>query len=178
MKSELRRFFKNFKTRLPQEIKKSYDEAIYENIIKSDLYKNSETIFIYLSRSNEIDTRKIIKKALEDGKKIYVPKIRKKMIMDAVILNSMNDIVLGDFAIETSKNDEILESPDLSLVPGLCFDDNKYRIGFGGGYYDYYIANHNSTYLGLFYSQCKVDEIPTESFDQKLDYIVTEQQLF
>lgn len=178
MKAEIRRYFKNFKRRIPQEKKRAYDESIYQNIINSDLYKNAQTIFVYLSMNDEIDTRKFIKKALEDGKKIYVPKIRKKMIMDAVLLSSINDIVLGDFYIETTKNEEVLDSPDLSLVPGLCFDDNKYRIGFGGGYYDYYIANHKSTYLGLFYSQCRIDEIPIESFDQKLDYIVTENNIF
>lgn len=178
MKSEIRRYFKNFKKRLSQETKKTYDQSIYENIIRSDLYKNAQTIFVYLSMNDEIDTRKFINKALEDGKKIYVPKIRKKMIMDAVLLESLNDIILRDFSIETTKNEEVLESPNLSLVPGLCFDDNKYRIGFGGGYYDYYIANHKSTYIGLFYSQCKIDEIPVESFDQRLDYIVTEKELF
>lgn len=178
MKSEIRRYFINFKKRLPQETKEAYDKAIYENIVGSDLYKNAESIFVYLSMADEIDTRRIIKKALSDGKKVYVPKIRKKMIMDAVLLKSMEDLIVGDFDIETSSQEEITDSTDLSLVPGLCYDENKYRIGFGGGYYDKYIADHSSTYLGLFYSQCRIDQVPRKSHDQKLDYIVTEKGIF
>lgn len=178
MKNEIRRFFKNFRRRIPDEIKKEYDQKIFENIINSEIYKNSKSIFVYLSQKEEINTKKIIKKALEDKKLIYVPKIRKKLIMDAVIINSMDDIIIGDFGIETSKNEITTPNPDLSIVPGLCFDNKKYRIGYGGGYYDYYIKNHKSIYLGLFYSQLRIDEIPIEEFDQKLDYILTEDELF
>lgn len=177
MKKEIRRFFKNYKERLDPDDKKIYDQKIYDRLINSSYYKEAKTIFIYLSRKNEIDSRKIIKKALDDNKKVYVPKIRKKMIMDAVIINSLDDIVEGKFSIETSKNDEVLESPDLTIVPGLCFDNNKYRIGYGGGYYDYYIKNHKSLYIGLFYSACKIEEIPIKDYDQKLDYIITEDEI-
>lgn len=178
MKKEIRRYFLNFKKRLPIDKKNAYDKAIYENIINSDLYKNANSIFVYLSRDYEIDTKSLIEKALEDGKIVCVPKIRKKMLMEAAILEKMDDLVLGDFDIETTKQDKILESPDLTLVPGLCFDDNKHRVGFGGGYYDNYLSNHDSTYLGMFYSESKIDKIPNEDHDQKLDYIVTEKGIF
>ena len=174
MKKEIRRYFLNFKRRLDKNIKEEYDKKIYENIINSDLYKNASSIFVYLSMDNEIDTRALIKKSFKDGKKVYVPKIRKKMIMDAVQIENMDKIVKGTYNIDTASGNKVNESPDLTLVPGLCFDDNKHRVGFGGAYYDNYIANHDSVYMGLFYSQLKMDKIPIEDHDQALDYIVTE----
>lgn len=178
MKKEIRRYFLNFKNRLDKETKNSYDQKILANILDSDLYKNAQSIFVYLSRDFEIDTRAFIERALADGKTLCVPKIKRKMVMDAVVLEKIEDLVMGDFDIETTKGNKVIEAPDLTLVPGLCFDDNKHRVGFGGGYYDYYLANHDSTYLGLFYSQSKMDKIPDEDHDQKLDYIVTENGIF
>ena len=178
MKKEIRRYFLNFKHRLPEETRQAYDKKILENILESDLYKDANSIFVYLSRGFEIDTRFFIDQALKDGKTVCVPKIKRKMVMDAVVLETIDDLVMGDFDIETTKKDQVIESPDLTLVPGLCFDDNKHRIGFGGGYYDNYLANHDSTYLGMFYSQSKIDKIPDEDHDQALDYIVTENGIF
>lgn len=177
MKNEMRRFFLNLRREIGKERIEEYSEKIYQNLIKTDLYKNANTIFVYVSMDKEINTEKIIRKSLEDGKEIYVPSIEGKE-MKANKLEKYEDLVEGKFKIKTSNSNISLENPDLSLVPGLTFDKSKYRIGYGGGYYDKFLEKSKTTSLGLFASPFESLEIPTEEHDIALDYILTEEGLF
>lgn len=177
MKNEMRRFFLNLRREIGDERIEKYSEKIYQNLIKTDLYKNANTIFVYVSMDKEINTEKIIKKALEDKKEVYVPFIVEKS-MKANKLKKYEDLIEGKFKIKTTRSDISIENPDLSLVPGLTFDKSKNRIGYGGGYYDKFLANSKTTSLGLFASPFESIEIPTEEYDIALDYILTEDGLF
>ena len=75
MKSEFRRFFLNLRREMDETYIIKNSEKIIANLISSDLYKNSETIFVYVSKNKEVNTRDFIKKALADKKKVYIPKI-------------------------------------------------------------------------------------------------------
>ena len=177
MKNEMRRFFLNLRREMGKERIEEYSDKIYENLIKTDLYENASTIFVYVSMDKEINTEKIIRKALADGKEVYVPFIEEKT-MKANKLEKYEDLVEGKFKIKTTKSNISLENPDLTLVPGLTFDKSKNRIGYGGGYYDKFLAKTETTSLGLFASPFESIEIPTEEYDIALDYILTEKGLF
>lgn len=177
MKNEMRRFFLNLRRDMGKEKIEEYSKKIYQNLIKTDLYKNANTIFVYVSMDKEINTEKIIRKSLEDGKEIYVPFIEGKE-MKAKRLEKYEDLVEGKFKIKTTKSDISIENPDLSLVPGLTFDKSKHRIGYGGGYYDKFLEKSKTTSLGLFATPFESIEIPTEEYDIPLDYILTEEGLF
>lgn len=177
MKNEMRRFFLNLRREIGEERIEKYSEKIYQNLIKTDLYKKANTIFVYVSMDKEINTEKIIRKSLEDGKEIYVPFIEGKE-MKAKKLEKYEDLVEGKFNIKTTNSNISLDNPDLSLVPGLTFDKSKHRIGYGGGYYDKFLEKSKTTSLGLFASPFESLEIPTEEYDIALDYILTEEGLF
>ena len=98
--------------------------------------------------------------------------------MKAVLLKSFDDLVNGKYNIKTSKIEKSSEKIDLTIVPGLSFDENKYRLGYGGGFYDNYIKNHNSFYVGLFYQINKSYKLNFDDFDQKLDLIITDKKIF
>ena len=98
--------------------------------------------------------------------------------MIPVLLNSFDDLVDGSYKIKTSKQDKTNEKIDLTVVPGLSFDENKYRLGYGGGFYDYYIKNHKSFYIGLFYQINKSYKLNFDDFDQKLDLIITDKNTY
>lgn len=178
MKNELRRYFINNRKKISQDNKKNWDEKIKEKIIESDFYKNSKSIFIYYSTDDEIDTKEIIKKAFLDKKEVYIPKITGKHKMIPVLLNSFDDLSDGKYKIKTSRLEKTKENIDLTIVPGLSFDENKYRLGYGGGFYDYYIKNHKSFYIGLFYQINKSYKLNFDHFDQKLDLIITDKKIF
>lgn len=178
MKKDLRRYFINNRKKIPKTDKKNWDEKIKNKLISSDYYKNAKSIFIYYSTEDEIDTKKIIKQAFLDKKEVYIPKIIGKHQMKAVLLRSFDDLIDGAYKIKTSKLEKSLEKIDLTIVPGLSFDKNKYRLGYGGGYYDYYIKNHKSFYIGLFYQINKSFKLNLDNFDQKLDLIITDKNIF
>ena len=82
---------------------------------------------------------------------------------------------------EPFDNREILQ-PDILLVPLLAFDENLYRLGYGGGYYDRAISSLRKMQkiitIGIGFDEQKMDNIPIEPHDEKLDYILTEKKLY
>lgn len=178
MKNELRRYFINNRKKISNSDKKIWDAEIKNKVIESKAYKNAKSIFIYYSTDEEIDTKEIIKKAFLDKKEVYIPKIIGKHQMKSVLLRSFDDLVNGKYNIKTSKLEKSSEKIDLTIVPGLSFDENKYRLGYGGGFYDNYIKNHKSFYIGLFYQINKSYKLNFDDFDQKLDLIITDKKIF
>lgn len=178
MKNELRRYFINNRKKIKPDDKKNWDKKIKEKVIESDFYKNAKSIFIYYSTDDEIDTKKIIKEAFLDKKEVYIPKITGKHRMIPVLLKSFDDLVDGKYKIKTSKLENTKENIDLTIVPGLSFDQNKYRLGYGGGFYDSYIKNHKSFYIGLFYQINKSYKLNFDNFDQKLDLVITDKNMY
>lgn len=177
MKSEFRRFFLNLRREMDKYTIKEKSNQIINNLLKSDLYKNASSIFVYVSKNKEVDTRDFIEKALADGKKIYVPKIKSREII-AVKLNDISELEAGRFDIPTSMSEDSITNPDLTICPGLSFDDDKNRLGFGGGYYDRFLAKNQGIKIGLMISEFASSKIPTDSWDIKMDYVITEYEIF
>ena len=90
-------------------------------------------------------------------------------------------LTINDFGIPEPTSLKITY-PDIFLVPTVGFDKNLFRLGYGGGYYDRYIARmkkiKNIITIGLSFSFQKIDELPVNKFDQRLDAIITERNIF
>lgn len=159
--------------------KESIDNSIFNKLISTDLYKKSKSIFIYLSFGTEIDTKKIINRAFQDKKEVYIPKIYKKdKSMKAIRLNSFEDLNENSMGILEPIDDSDYinkEEIDLIIVPGVVFDLNGNRIGYGGGYYDRYLEDIKkvSNKVALAYDLQIVDFIDPEAHDISVDYIIT-----
>ena len=72
----------------------------------------------------------------------------------------------------------IVKDIDLIITPLVAFDDNLYRIGYGGGYYDRYFKNSNAKKIGFAFSIQQIQKVPAEEFDIKLDGVITEEKVF
>src|SRR5690625_3237166 len=178
MKNELRRFYKILRKKLDPKDKKIWDKIIGRKVLENPYYKNCDTLFIYFSKNDENDTKNIIKKALADKKEVYIPKIFEKNTIKPVLLESFDDLIMGEYGIFTSKNKKTSLNPDLVIVPGLSYDSNLYRLGFGGGYYDKFIKDHkSSTFMGLFYDNSESFDLNIDKFDKSLDIIITEKKI-
>ena len=137
-------------------------------------YKNAKTVFIYLSTPFEIDTMGILHKALKE-KTVLVPYcVDDKGNMIACKIDSLYDVKEGRFSIlEPKKPIEYTKNIDFTLVPGVAFSKDGYRIGYGKGYYDRFLKTHKTFSVGLSYDELLFDKIPTDSFDVKLNMIIT-----
>lgn len=180
-KKDLRKEARDKRYHMEPSYKDMVDYAIYSKFLNSDLFKNASSIFIYASVADEVDTREIIKSAIELGKEVYVPVItdEEKRIMRPVRVYSTDDFIDGVYDIPTSRSSYYIDNPDLTVVPGLAFDRDKNRVGYGGGYYDRFLNSNNTLSVGLFASIFETEKhIPTDENDHKLDYIITEKEIF
>lgn len=167
---------------LSLDIKIEYDIYIFNKLINSEVYKNSNKIFTYISFGNEVDTKEFINHALNDGKKIYVPKtdkVNKEMV--AIRIYSLDNMIKDNWGILEPKyidEEKICEDFDLIIMPGLAFDRNGNRIGYGGGYYDKYFSKLKNTNnkVALVYDFQILDNIQSEIHDIKVDYIISNNE--
>lgn len=178
-KKALRNKILSIRDSLNNNEKELMDNKIFNELVNTDLYKKAVNIFIYISFSNEINTRNIIEKAFEDKKNVFIPKVYKDdKSMKAIKLNSFNELKKNSMGILEPMDDSNFiekENIDLIIVPGVVFDNECNRIGYGGGYYDRYLEDIKSkgNKIALAYDLQIVDEIECESHDIKVDYIIT-----
>ena len=177
MKSEFRRFFLNLRREMEVSYIKENSEKIISNLVTSDLYKDAKSIFVYVSKDEEVATRDFIEKSIACGKKVYVPKIIHKK-MYATRLNDMAELEDGTYGIPTSKKADYISNPDLTVCPGLSFDNDKNRLGYGGGFYDRFLAENKTTKVGLIISDFKSIKIENDDWDIKMDYVITEDEIY
>ncbi|MEW9096202.1 MAG: 5-formyltetrahydrofolate cyclo-ligase [Clostridiaceae bacterium] len=177
-KKELRNKVISLRDNLSLEVRRKYDEEIYNNVIESKYYKESKSLFIFVSYKTEVDTHNIIKKALEDGKRVSVPKIKNKDEgMYLVEIKSFNELGIGNYGILEPIHDNIMNKDeiDLILAPGVAFDKTGGRLGYGGGFYDKFISSlkNDIPIVALAYSVQFVNKVPRNEFDMMVNDIIT-----
>ena len=162
--------------------KKYFEIKIGNNIIdnlskKINLSKN-KIIGGYFPINFEFDCLQILKKFYFEGYTVSLPIIKTQYQMDFHKWHVDDPLTISSFGIpQPSKLSKVL--PDILFVPIVAFDKYKNRIGYGGGFYDRYLEKISKikkcTIIGLAFSHQKVNKIKVESFDKKLDLIVTEK---
>lgn len=159
-------------------------EKIKQNLFQNKLWLEAETVGITLAFGREIETQTIIEKGWEQGKRIAVPKcdshLRKMTFFE---IESFEQLAKGEFHFiepNPTKTTAVVskENMDLLIVPGLVFDREGYRIGYGGGYYDRYLADFPHTTLSLALELQVVDNIPHEPYDIPVQILVTEKNTY
>lgn len=177
-KIELRREFISLRDGFDEEYKRHSDKRIAELLISSNEYKTAREIFIYVSVKNEVDTSAIIARTFADGKKVAVPHCSNGQ-MNFYYINSTDDLKRVQFGVPTVDVDTaILAAPNkdvLCIVPALSFDKNGNRLGYGGGYYDRFLAVNNVNTVGLCRENSITDFLPAEKYDVKIHNIITEK---
>ena len=167
--------------------KEVMDNKILDQFYKSEYYRKSKKIFIYISYDSEINTIGIINKALNDDKKIYVPRTElKTRLMDAVEITSLDNLVESKYGILEPSIKETHINPneiDLIVVPGVAFDRQGGRMGYGAGFYDRYFNKINEDNmkriikLALAYDFQIIEKVPMDEQDIPVDYIITENEV-
>ncbi|MBQ1546158.1 MAG: 5-formyltetrahydrofolate cyclo-ligase [Clostridia bacterium] len=179
-KTELRAAALKQRRALGSEAKNNCDVEIQSRVLTHRSYIYAETIFTYVAAENEVETRGIIHAAWAAGKNIAVPKcIDNTNEMQFYIIKSMSDLKPGVFGIMEPDPEkcrpEMNYSRGLCIVPGLTFDMEGYRIGYGKGYYDRFLKKFNGTAMGLCYSSGIRMRLPRSEYDIPVNIIVSER---
>ena len=177
MKSELRKKYAAERNGINDKANK--DEAISAAFLCSDFYINADEILCYYPIKSEISTLKIIKAARADGKTLLLPVCSAESgIMRFYQCSSVDDLKIGKYGIPEPDTDKCKTVDTFKnavcIVPAYAFDKRGFRLGYGGGYYDRFLAKFNSLKIGLCYSEMLADNLPSDEYDIKVDYILTE----
>ena len=161
--------------------KKERDSLITRKVLLSEEYKKANTIAIYVSKEDEVDTKELIDSCLAAGKTVCVPITGPNQMLFSIIKSSSELTEEGIFKIGEPKLDVdrvVLKNEiDLFIVPVLAFDRNKNRIGYGKGYYDKYLKNERGYKIGIAYDIQMTSDIDTNENDICMDEIITERRL-
>lgn len=155
---------------LPAHDREVFDGSLLNQLTASDLWKNSNSIGITLSTFTEIETKYIIEHAWAEGKEVYIPYSGKNRKLSFYDYTPDTELEVSHFGMMEPKNRSMPISKDeidLVVVPGLVYNEAGYRIGFGGGYYDRYLADYTGKTCAILYP-FQLDEqtlVLVESFD-------------
>lgn len=177
-KKELRKKVMQRIWKLTEEYKIEADKKIYENIINLKEYKEANTIFCFVNTEDEINTRVIIENALESGKRVGVPKCIGKGIMEAYEIKGYSSLKNGKYGILEPKVGCLLVKPeeiDFAIIPCVSCNREGYRLGYGGGFYDRYLANTKFPTAVICREKILCDYIPHNETDIKIDKVITDR---
>ncbi len=156
---------------------------IWDILEQSTLYKKAKTIFTYCSFGSEVETIFTLEPMMRHGKKVCLPRLKDKPQMEFHLLEQLKKLERNRYGVYEPPIWASTCTPDadsLMLVPGVAFDLEGNRIGFGGGFYDCYLQRYPETVtMGLCFDfQLLEDTIPVEETDQKLQYILTTRGIY
>ena len=183
-KVELRKILTKKRNNLKRNSLIEFDIQIFNNLKKFINFNKINFVASFISIRSEISTNLLNQKIIQMKKILSFPTIQKKK--KKLVFKKFNyyyELKLGKFNIlePIETNEEII--PQLFFVPCLGFDLDGYRIGYGGGFYDKTFAKlkqakHKFYAVGYAFDEQKQSKIPIEKFDYKLDFVLTEKQLY
>ena len=140
-----------------------------------ELYRNAKTIYGYLPYNQEVRTVPMLEQAIADGKRVAVPKCYGEEMRFIYINDFVTEVAPGYANIPEPVADGPVadDTTALVLMPGLAFDPQGHRIGYGGGFYDRFLANEpDHPTLALCYGFQMVEHLETEEFDIPVDQVL------
>lgn len=149
-------------------------QKLAELFLASEAYRNAKTIYGYMPYNQEVRTVPMMEQALKDGKRVAVPKCYGEE-MRFIYLDDMSRVEKGYAGIpEPIEDGPIADDPTaLVLMPGMAFDPQGHRIGYGGGFYDKFLAAEpNHPTLALCYEFQMLPHLETEEFDIPVDVVL------
>ena len=173
-KKELRRTIRERKRAMTEEEIVSRSEKLGLLFAQSDAYKAARTIYGYLPYNQEVRTVPMLEQALKDGKRVAVPKVYGDE-MKFLYLDDLTKVEKGYAGIPEPIADEPVADDETALVlmPGLAFDPQGHRIGYGGGFYDKFLAAEpNHPTLALCYEFQMLPKLDTEEHDIPVDTVL------
>lgn len=179
-KEKLRKEYKSIRSNVNNKIEKSRDIA--NKLVRNENFEKAKVLAVYKSLGTEVDTTELINYSISIGKTVVLPKVEGDELKFYKV-NSINEnFIKSSFGVEEPLGNEsnLVDKTciDLLIVPGLCFDREKNRLGFGRGYYDRYLKNEDLKTIGICFDEQILEKeiLPITEDDVKLDEIITDKR--
>lgn len=167
---------------MPQQEREKRSRRIMEAVAQTEAYSRCELLLVYIAAKAEVETAELIARARSDGKQVACPRCGpSEGEMHFYVVREPEDIEEGSYGIMEpvpSRCEPIDESDTqraLCIVPALACDEDGYRIGYGKGYYDRFLARFRGRSAVVCYESNVVERVPRGEYDRAAEYIVTEE---
>ncbi len=173
-KKELRCLIRQQKRAMTQAQIETASARLGKLFCSCEAYRNAKTVYGYLPYNQEVRTVPMLEQAIRDGKRVAVPKVCGDT-MRFVYMDDLSRVEVGYAGIPEPIDDgPVADDPTaLVLMPGLAFTRTGDRMGYGGGFYDRFLAEEpNHPTVALCYHFQIVEELPTEEYDIPVDLVL------
>lgn len=174
-KKALRREIGAKKRAMTDEQIETLSARLCDAFLASEAYRAARSVYVYLPYNQEVRTWRIVEAALRDGKRVAVPKVYDEH-MRFLWLDDVSRLAPGAYGIPEPVYDEPEADDDeaLILMPGLAFDAEGHRLGYGGGFYDRYLETHpKHTLVALCYPFQLLEHLETEAHDIPVHSVIS-----
>ena len=178
-KQLIRTKLKKKRNDINEEYRAEKSTKITNFLYEIDEFKQSNSVFCYISHISEVETLPLINFILKKGLDLFVPKIINDTEMIALRLNNLSNLEPDNLGILTPKSGDILlNTVDIVITPGVGFTKKGERLGYGRGYYDrWFSKNKVQTKIGLAFEEQIVMNLPLEETDTTMDIVITENEV-
>ena len=180
-KNKIRSVYMTKRGTLPPEVREMYDNKICDRFMALVTYRYAKSLLMYSPLVHEININRITLHALANGKTVAYPRCDiTGSTMEYHIVQSLDQLEPGAYGIKEPPADlpvyDVKSTENaVCIVPALVYDKSGYRLGYGKGYYDRYLAEFNGAKVGLVYNDFIVPSVPRGRYDLAVDVLVTEK---
>ncbi len=182
IKKQLRADCKQSRKNMNSAEKETYDKKIKNKLLNLFIFRDSQTVLTYVSTDIEVDTRGLLEELFKSKKTVAVPRCENKDgDMAFYIIKSFDDLESGYCGVlePIPQKCEILTEFENSvcIVPAFLFDKKGYRLGYGKGYYDRFLAKYTGITVGICYDNNITDSLFHGKYDRTVNMIVTDKRI-
>jgi 5-formyltetrahydrofolate cyclo-ligase len=179
LKTSLRKQAAQARDGLSQDERRTKSREIENRLFGLPELAASSTIMFFASFRSEVETVPMIRRALAEGKRVVLPKVKGRDLALFEIRDFDRDVSAGAWGIlEPHENEPAaLDAVDLMVMPGLAFDEHGNRLGYGAGFYDKLLVSFTKTTVALAFEAQIVPEVPAARHDVPVKKIVTEKRI-
>lgn len=182
-KKELRRALGEERAALDRAVRTQADAELAKRVAQLPAFRSAQVVFTYVSIGDEVDTRALIAEALAGGKTVAAPRVSGPHVMDWYRIDGTDGLERSAFGVleppvnEARRIDPARVEGALALVPGFAFSPQGFRLGYGGGFYDVFLAEFRGVSVGLCRDEfLRADVGPIEAHDRAVDMVVTQSR--
>ncbi len=182
MKRRVREKILSRRDKEPEDLRGKKSRRIKKRLFSLKEFKEAHTILFYYSKGSEVKTKEMMEEALRKGKRVLLPRVRRREIYLGEIKELEKDVEKGSFGILEPKEASKKATPkgiDLVILPGIAFDLKGRRVGYGLGYYDRFLKRlpKKVSLVALAYDFQIVNSLPGKRHDRRVGKVITETRI-
>ena len=184
----LRTRFLAARDQLPLASRQEKSQAIHKLLLEHPAVTAAEHFFLYIHFRSEVETMPLLQHLLALGKTVSVPLTlqKERKLLAVQITDTAHQLEPGCFRILEPTQEQVAlatidpRTIEIALVPGSVFDQQGGRLGYGGGFYDRFLAQEapQALRIGLAFAIQRTEQVPLEPHDQLMDILITEEQCY